>query len=93
MLWKVQITLPSSVNSTNANRSTEFGSPHTRQSTTWSQRIMLQVSMNLKAKTEFKELLEWFGSYLTTCDEQSCKLFFCNLSQTKQQKNKIRYRV
>jgi hypothetical protein len=55
--------------------------------------MMLQVSMNLKAKTEFKELLEWFGSYLTTCDEQSCKLFFCNLSQTKQKKNKIRYRV
>jgi hypothetical protein len=42
--------------------------------------MMLQVSMNLKAKTEFKELLEWFGSYLTTCDEQSCKLFFCNLT-------------
>jgi hypothetical protein len=36
--------------------------------------------MNLKAKTEFKDLLEWFGSYLTTCDEQSCKLFFCNLT-------------
>jgi hypothetical protein len=48
----------------------EFGSPHTRQSTTWSKKMMLQISMNLKAKTEFKELFEWFGSYLTTCDEQ-----------------------